>query len=89
MTNSKQNLRSKSGERHQTEVGGSSNPQQTQRPRYISDTNPHTNHEWNPVSIHNPLAVMGERESEDDEATPSVVRALSQERSLTLRPVRY
>ena len=75
MNNSKQNLRSKSGERRQAKVGGPSNPQQTQEPRYISDPNPQYEQEWNPISVHSLLAVMGARESEDDEATPSVVKA--------------
>ena len=71
----KQSLRSKSAERRQTEVGGPSNPQQSQEPCYISDPNLHYEQNWNPIPTHNPLVVMGAQESEDDEATPSVVKA--------------
>ena len=74
MNNPKQNRRSKSGEGRQTEVGGPSNPQQSQEPRFISDQNPHYEPDWNPIPVHNPLVVMDAEES-DDEATPSIVKA--------------
>ena len=62
MNNTKQSLRSKSSERRQIEVGWPSNPQQYPEPRYISDSNLHYEQDWNPIPIHNPLAVMGAQE---------------------------
>ena len=75
MNNQKQSLRSKSGERQQTEVGDPSNPQQSQKPRYTNNPNPHYAQEWTPIPTRNPLAVLGGQELEDDEAIPSVVKA--------------
>lgn len=57
MTNSKQKPRSKSGECHWAEVGGSLNPQKTQGPPYISDPITQAEHAWNPISINNRFVV--------------------------------
>ena len=75
MNNQKQNLRSKSGEHRRAEIEGTSKPQRNLEPRFISDLNPYHEQEWNQIPTHNPLAVMSAEESEDEEATPSVVKA--------------
>ena len=51
------------------------NPQQNQEPRYISNPNLHYEQHWNPIPTHDPLVVVVAQESEDDKATPSVVKA--------------
>src|SRR5688572_11182655 len=86
MTNQKQASRSKSGERRLAKAGGFTNPPMNVENRFVSDPNPYTEQEWNPLLAHDPVVARNDEVSEDEEVTPSVVRALRVKTGLVTPP---